>query len=65
VTLEVSIPPNTTATLVLPVSQSEGITESGKPLAQVLGITVAGAEDGATGLELGSGKYVFAWKLHE
>ena len=65
VTLEVSIPPNTTATLVLPVSQPEGITESGKPVAQAPGIKVAVARDGATALELGSGKYAFAWKFHE
>jgi alpha-L-rhamnosidase len=65
VTLEVSIPPNTTATLVLPVRKPEGITESGKPVAQAPGIKVAVAQDGVTGLELGSGEYVVAWELRE
>ena len=64
VTLDVSIPPNTTATLVLPVGKPEGVTESGKPVAQAPEISAV-ARDGATALELGSGKYVFAWKLHE
>ena len=64
-TLEVSIPPNTTATLVLPVSRPEGLTESGQPVAQSPEIKVAVARDGATALELGSGKYVLAWTLHE
>ena len=65
VTLDVSIPPNTTATLVLPVGQPESLTESGQPVAQAPGIKASVARDGATALELGSGKYVFAWKLHE
>jgi alpha-L-rhamnosidase len=64
VTLDVSIPPNTTATLVLPVSKPEGITESGTPVAQAPGVTLAGAQDGATALELGSGMFVFAWPNH-
>jgi len=57
--------PNTTATLVLPAGKPEGITESGKPVAQAPGIEVAAARDGVTALELGSGEYVFAWTFHE
>jgi len=61
VTLEVSIPPNTTATLVLPVGVPESITESGRLVAQAPGIEASVTRDGLTFLELGSGKYVFAW----
>jgi alpha-L-rhamnosidase len=61
VTLEVSIHPNTTATLVLPVGVPESITESGRPVAQAPGIEASVTRDGLTFLELGSGKYVFAW----
>jgi len=65
VTLDVSIPPNTTATLVLPEGQPGGITESGRPLDQAPGIKDAVARDGVTFLELASGTYGFAWRLHE
>jgi len=59
VTLDVSIPPNTTATLVLPVGRPEDIAESGKPLDR--GLTAA--RDGLTLIGLFSGHFVFAWSL--
>ncbi len=65
VKLEVSIPPNTTATLVLPVGRPEDIAESGKPLAQAPGIAEADTRNGETALELGSGEFAFAFRLHE
>ena len=59
VKLEVSIPPNTTAMLVLPVGRPEDIAESGKPLHQ----DFTAARDGLTLIELFSGNFVFAWRL--
>lgn len=65
VTLDVSIPPNTTATLVLPVGRPGDITESGKPVIQVQEIQDAHSRDGLTVLELCSGSFLFEWREHE
>lgn len=64
VTLDVSIPPNTTATLFLQTGEPGTITESGQPIAVARGIKVEGIQDGGVALSLGSGMYSFtyAWR---
>jgi alpha-L-rhamnosidase len=57
--VEVTIPANTTATVFLPGSSSEKITESGKPLGSAEGVRVLRTEAGQVVLAVGSGNYKF------
>ena len=61
-TLAVTVPPNTTATVVLPVQSSKRVMESGQALSDAPG--VAGWAEGDDGLrvEIGSGRYEFMVK---
>mgnify|MGYP001351644649 CR=1 FL=1 len=59
VTWSVQIPPNTTATLYLPVEKADTVTEGGKPLAESKGIEKVRAESGCVVLETASGTYEF------
>jgi len=63
-TLNMSIPPNTTGTVFLPSAQLEQVTENGKQLSAVAGISEYAQENNAVRLELGSGEYRFKhpWK---
>ena len=61
VTLDVTIPPNTTARVVLPAADPAAVRESGAPLAQAPGVKKAAAENGETVAEIGSGRYVFTF----
>jgi alpha-L-rhamnosidase len=56
---EVTIPANTTATLHLPGTSPAAARESGKPLAQVVGLRVVGKENGRTVVEAEPGRYSF------
>ena len=58
-TLEVSIPANTTATVFVPTSEASSITESGKPVAKSPGISFLREENGAAVFTVGSGNYAF------
>ena len=58
--LEVEIPANTTATIYLPTSSAEKITESGRPLAKVKGIRLLRVEEGRGVIAVESGSYCFA-----
>ena len=58
--LGVSVPPNTTATLFLQAEKPDAITESGRPLAGAPGVRLLGTEGGEVSLALGSGIYSFA-----
>jgi len=60
--LEVEIPANTTATVYLPASNTEKITEGGKPLAKVVGVKFLRMENGWAVLAVESGKYFFGSK---
>ena len=51
-----TVPPNTTATLILPARSFSQITESGKPIAQWKGVSQA---NGQVMIPLGSGSYSF------
>jgi alpha-L-rhamnosidase len=57
--LNVTVPPNTRATIYIPASAAEGITEGGLPLAQSDGLKVTGQEGGYVVVEAGSGSYSF------
>ena len=58
-TMEVTIPPNTTATVYVPAKDAAGVTESGKPAAQAAGVKFLRMENGAAVYEVGSGCYQF------
>jgi alpha-L-rhamnosidase len=62
-TLDVSIPANTTATVVLPAADPSAITESGRKAADAPGISEVKAENGRSRISVGSGSYRFACKL--
>ncbi|MDQ2660677.1 MAG: family 78 glycoside hydrolase catalytic domain [Actinomycetota bacterium] len=59
-TLDVTIPENTTATVVLPSGTPWAVTESGVPVADAPGVTLGESEAGSTSFEVGSGSYAFA-----
>lgn len=57
--LDVAIPPNTTAEVVIPSGKKKHITESGIELSQAAGIKVVAENAQQITLEIGSGNYVF------
>jgi alpha-L-rhamnosidase len=61
-TLEISVPPNTTATVILPAKAVHIITESGQPLDGNKPVTVVRRTDDRTVLAVESGRYVFEVK---
>jgi alpha-L-rhamnosidase len=61
--LEVVVPANTTATVYVPAKDQAGITESGKPVAQVQDVKFLRQENGQAVFEVGSGTYQFASEL--
>ncbi|HSY18292.1 MAG TPA: family 78 glycoside hydrolase catalytic domain [Candidatus Acidoferrales bacterium] len=59
-TLEISVPANTTATVRIPTSDPASITESGRPVEQVEGVKFLRQENGRAIFRVGSGTYKFA-----
>ena len=57
--MDITIPANTKATLFIPAANAEDITESGKALSKLAGLTVSGKKDDYMVLEAGSGTYHF------
>jgi alpha-L-rhamnosidase len=57
--LNITVPPNTSATIYLPTIAVESITEGGKNIKQVDGITLQGVESGSAVLHATSGTYSF------
>jgi alpha-L-rhamnosidase len=57
--LSITVPPNTSATVYIPTSNPEQITENGNPLNVAEGITPKGADNGYVVVEVTSGKYEF------
>jgi len=57
--LQTTIPPNTTATVMLPANGAQSITESGKPLDQAEGVRWLRQERDRAVLAIGSGSYHF------
>jgi alpha-L-rhamnosidase len=64
-TLNVTIPPNTTATIHVPTEPDEQVTEGGKPVTESPGVNFLRMEDGRAILSVGSGSYQFASKLKQ
>ena len=58
-TLEVSIPPNTSATVWLPAKDAASVTESGHPVARARSVKFLRTEGDAALFEIESGDYVF------
>jgi alpha-L-rhamnosidase len=58
-TLTVTVPANTTATVVIPTRLGRQVTEGGQGLETVAGVTQVRQEQEATLIEVGSGTYTF------
>jgi alpha-L-rhamnosidase len=58
-TLRVTVPPNTSATVQVPTAQPSAVTESGKPAAEAGGVVFRRAERDAAVYEVSSGTYRF------
>ena len=63
VTLHVTIPPNTTATVYVPTDDALSITEAGRPAAQAVGVKFLRMAGQAAVCQIGSGDYRFAAHL--
>ena len=59
-TLDVTVPPNTSATVWMPAKDAAAVTESGRPANAVPGVTFLRAEPGVAVFEVESGSYSFA-----
>jgi alpha-L-rhamnosidase len=57
--LDLTIPANAAARIHLPASSPRDVTEGGKPLAQVQGITVLSVQPGDVNVQVGAGTYAF------
>jgi alpha-L-rhamnosidase len=60
--LSVTAPPNTTATVYVPASTTDNLSESGKAIDKVREITPKGMENGYVALEIKAGTYIFMTK---
>ncbi len=56
---KIAVPPNTTATAILPTVDDKTVTESGRPLAGVEGVKTLGVHPGQVTLEVQPGVYEF------
>ncbi len=61
-TMEVTVPANTTATVHVPTPDPASVREGGVPVAKAPGIRKVEARDGKAVIEAGSGSYVFTAK---
>jgi hypothetical protein len=59
VTLDITIPPGSSATIYLPTNKSESVRESGRPLTLAAGIQSIAVEEGRVKCIAGSGEYHF------
>jgi alpha-L-rhamnosidase len=65
VSMDVTIPPNTTATVYVPAKDAAGITESNKPAVEADGVKFLRMENGTAVYAVGSGIYRFRSSLTE
>jgi alpha-L-rhamnosidase len=56
------VPANTTATVRLPNAKLEAVTEGGKAIQGLDGVTGSRQDGGTAIVDVGSGQYRFAWK---
>ena len=59
-TMALTIPPNTTATVYVPTSESGSVTEGGKPASAANGVKFLRKENQCAVYEVGSGAYQFS-----
>jgi alpha-L-rhamnosidase len=59
--LDAEVPPNTRATVRLPGAKLADVTESGRPVAGASGVTGQKQDGDAVVVEVGSGRYAFAY----
>ena len=59
VTLDVTVPPNTTAEVIVPAASADVVTEGGQPVSQAPGVRFVRAAGGSAVFEVGSGRYRF------
>jgi alpha-L-rhamnosidase len=64
-TMEVSVPANTTATVYVPTKDATGVTESGTPATKAVGVKFLRMEANAAVYDVGSGIYRFRSSLTE
>ena len=62
-TMDVTVPANTTATIYVPVKEAAGVTESGKPADKAEGVKFLRMENNAVVYAVGSGNYHFQSQL--
>ena len=62
--LDVEVPVNSSATIVLPTANVASITESGLRAASSPGVVYAGINHGSASYDVGSGRYSFAAMLN-
>jgi alpha-L-rhamnosidase len=58
--MEIIVPANATATIYVPTTQPNAITESGKPISQAEDVTFLRAENGRAIFRVESGRYLFS-----
>ena len=63
--LETAVPPNTTATVLLPGAEVEDVREGGKTLEGVSGVVGYSQEEKGVAVKVGSGRYVFSYKWND
>jgi hypothetical protein len=59
ITMHVVVPPNTTATIDIPVANKDSVTEGGKPIVDSGGIAFLNFQDSHASYQVGSGDYTF------
>jgi len=59
ITLNITIPPNATATVFMPAQDPKAVLESGTPVAEALGVRSLRAEQNVAVFQVGSGRYRF------
>jgi alpha-L-rhamnosidase len=57
--MEVTIPPNTSATIYVPARDPSAVTEGGKPASRAAGLKFERQENGSAVFSAGSGRYIF------
>jgi alpha-L-rhamnosidase len=63
ISMDVTIPANTTATVFVPAKDAAGVTESGKPAGEAEGVKFLRFENNAAVYAVGSGTYQFQSQL--
>jgi len=65
VVLEITVPANSSATVVVPAASADEIMESGTPYAQADGVICLSSSELETQLKVGSGSYTFTFPLRK